>query len=189
MRMNRSRTSSGIARIALAPALAPVTVFAQNLAFTVYASGLNGSRGLAFGPKGELYVAEAGTGGANTTVGICPQAAPAVAPYRAGRTARIVKVTWDGTVVPVAQGFPSAQNNFGDVLGVADLAFLRGQMYALVAGGGCSHGDPDIPAGIARVDLGTGTWSMIADLGAFIKQHPVRYINQGTTNRTGRCTA
>jgi hypothetical protein len=75
----------------------------------------------------------------------------------------------------VASGFPSAQS-VGGFLGVADVAFLDGTLYALVAGGGCSHGNPDSPSGIAKVNRYTGTWSLIADLGAFIKTHPAQYV-------------
>src|SRR3954447_20187708 len=39
----------------------------------VFAKGLYNPRGLKFGPDGYLYVAEAGKGGANSTVGICEQ--------------------------------------------------------------------------------------------------------------------
>ena len=39
----------------------------------VFATGLNSPRGLRFGPDGNLYVAEAGTGGTNSTVGSCDQ--------------------------------------------------------------------------------------------------------------------
>src|ERR1700675_4957513 len=35
----------------------------------ILASGLDGPRGLRFGPDGYLYVAEAGTGGTNSTAG------------------------------------------------------------------------------------------------------------------------
>src|SRR5258707_14081497 len=42
--------------------LAP-SAWAQSSNFTVVASGLNGPRGLKFGPDGALYVAEAGSGG------------------------------------------------------------------------------------------------------------------------------
>lgn len=60
-------------------------------------------------------------------------------------------------------------------MGVADVAFLDGALYALVAGGGCSHGNPDISSGIAQVDRGTGKWNLIADVGAFLKAHPAKY--------------
>ncbi len=51
---------------------------AQTTNFTVIASGLDGPRGMKFGPDGNLYVAEAGTGGPNTTVGLCTQGAGAI---------------------------------------------------------------------------------------------------------------
>ncbi len=41
--------------------------------FTVFATGLNNPRGLRFGPDGNLYVAEAGLGGTNSTIGQCQQ--------------------------------------------------------------------------------------------------------------------
>ena len=47
----------------------------------VFASGFNNPRGLTFGPDGKLYVAEGGLGGSHSTVGQCPQAAGAAAPY------------------------------------------------------------------------------------------------------------
>ena len=50
------------AALALAPALAPTTAYADN-PFQVVMSGLDNPYGLAFGPNGALYVAEAGTGG------------------------------------------------------------------------------------------------------------------------------
>jgi hypothetical protein len=40
---------------------------------SVYTKGLNSPRGLKFGPDGNLYVAEGGIGGTNSTVGQCEQ--------------------------------------------------------------------------------------------------------------------
>jgi hypothetical protein len=55
------------------------------------------------------------------------------------------------------------------------VAFINGTLYALVAGGGCSHGNPDSPSGIARVDPNGRGWTLIADIGAFLKTHPTKY--------------
>jgi hypothetical protein len=55
---------------------------------------------------------------------------------------------------------------------VADVAFIGRTMYALLAGAGCSHGVPDKPNGIARVNS-DGSWKVIADLSAFQQAHPV----------------
>jgi len=79
----------------------------------------------------------------------------------------------------VASGFPSTQDAQGDLIGVADVAFLDGTLYGLVSGGGCSHGNPNSPTGIAEVDQKSGKWRLIADIGAFLKTHPARYESAG----------
>src|SRR4051812_35769628 len=56
--------------ICLAVTTALATV-ASGATVTLVASGLNNPRGIAFGPEGGLYVAEAGTGGA-TPCGVGP---------------------------------------------------------------------------------------------------------------------
>jgi hypothetical protein len=144
---------------------------------TVIATGLEGPRGLKFGPDGDLYVAEAGLGGKESTAGLCtqvpgPPGGPG--PYTGGLTARISKISSTGQRTTVASGFPSTISA-GGVIGVADVAFLNGKLYAAVGGGGCSHGNPNSPSGIAEVDTYTGKWTMIADIGAWLKANPSAY--------------
>jgi len=166
---------AGMAVVTAAGIVAPDPLPAQQPAFTVIASGLNAPRGLRFGPDKNLYVAEAGTGGSNSTVGTCEQVPGPVGPYKGGSTGRISKVDSEGTVTRVASGFPSAQDAMGDLIGVADVAFLNGQLYALLAGGGCSHGNPNSPSGVASVNLANGKWTLIANIGSFLKVHPSAY--------------
>ena len=115
---------------------------------TVIARGLDGPRGLKFGPDGNLYVAEAGTGGTESTVGTtCTQVPSPVGPYTGGKTARISMIRPDHTRSTVVDGLPSAEVASPDksIMGVADVAFIGDQLYAVLAGGGCSHGNPDMP--------------------------------------------
>jgi hypothetical protein len=146
---------------------------------SVLATGLNDPRGLVFGPDGALYIAEAGTGGTTSTVGTCTQGLPPLGPYKGGPSARISKLGTSGRVTTLATGLPSFVALQGDIIGVADVAFLNGKLYALLGGGGCSHGNPDLPNGIVNVDLHSGKWTYITDLSLFYIEHPAAYTDAG----------
>src|SRR5882672_707038 len=145
-------------------------------AVTVFATGFNNPRGLKFGPDGDLYVAEGGKGGTDSTVGQCTQVVFPVGPYTGSPVGgRISKVNAAGVRTTITDQLPSSNANEiigGDVEGVADVEFIGNTLYALLAGGGCSHGVPSIPNGIVKVNT-NGSWSLVADLSAWQQSHPV----------------
>ncbi|WP_157466504.1 ScyD/ScyE family protein [Edaphobacter aggregans] len=148
--------------------------WSQSANVSVFAEGLNNPRGLQFGPDGNLYVAEGGAGGGLSSVGLCDQV-PMVGPYTGGFTARISKISPDGTRTTVADLLPSSQTSLATgslVSGVADVAFIGDTLYAILAGAGCSHGLAGTDNTVLRVNA-DGTTTMIADLSAFQKTHPV----------------
>ena len=143
---------------------------------SVFATGLNNPRGLTFGPDGYLYVAEGGAGGTTSTVGMCDQVPDPVGPYTGGFTSRISKIDAHGNVTTVIDGLPSSQTspNQGNLVsGVADVKFIGNTLYAITAGSGCSHGLEGTTNGIFQVNTANHTWTMVADLSAFQKAHPV----------------
>lgn len=147
-------------------------VSSSNITIDTIAVGLNGPRGLKFGADGFLYVAESGLGGDNSTLGQCDQVIPPVGPYLGGNTARILKISPSGLILTVVDNLPSAQNALGDRLGVADIEFMNNTLYALLAGGGCSHGHSDVPASIIKINS-DATWTVVADLSTYQQNNPV----------------
>lgn len=148
---------------------------------TVFATGLSNPRGLVFGPDGNLYVAEGGTGGTQTTTLTQCIQVPFVGPYSGGFTSRISKINRGGIRSTVADNLPSSQTTpqtGSFVSGVADVAFIAGQLYGIEAGAGCSHGLAGTNNTVFRVNK-NGTATNIADLSAFIKAHPVANPNPG----------
>jgi hypothetical protein len=167
-------------------------VFAQGApdrepSVSTYATGLTNPRGLTFGPDGNLYVAEAGTGGSQTPADIdpnCPVMVNVFSPYTAGYSGRVTRVLADGTTETVADNLPSMTDVTGVSLGPTDVAFVGGTLYVLIEMGGCSHALPeDLPA-ILRVNP-DGSTESVANLNAWLAANPPHFIkdtNPATTD-------
>jgi hypothetical protein len=99
-----------------------------------------------------------------------------VGPYTGSTVgSRISRIDHHGQRTTVVDNLPSSQTNDATgnlVSGVADIAFVDGHLYGILAGAGCSHGVPSIPNSVIRAHR-DGSWSIVADLGAFQRAHPV----------------
>jgi hypothetical protein len=114
-------------------------------------------------------------GGTTSTVGTCEQVPAPVGPYTGGFTSRISRIDEHGNRTTVAENLPSSQTSPAQgnlVSGVADVEFIGHTLYALTSGSGCSRGLAHTTNAILRISP-NGTWSMVADLSAFQKAHPV----------------
>ena len=149
--MRRSLAALFAAGILASLAVAPAT--AATPAFQVVASGLHSPRGLAFGPGGGLYVAEAGSGGAGG-FGLT------------GSVSEILGASTDhATVRTILSGLPSA----GDVEGVVgpDGVSVQGNGNILVQIS-LSQEETHIPSSlIGRLLKVTpsGQWKVLANVG------------------------
>lgn len=173
---------TAVCAIAVSIAAGGIASAAAGDGVSVFATGFNNPRGVTFGPDDNLYVAEAGLGGTRSTIGQCtqvPGASGGPGPYTGGNTARISKVAPNGKRTTVIDGLPSAQGQplgpLGPlVTGVDDIAFIGNELYALIAGGGCSHGNPNSP-GVYLVDRQHGKAQLVANLSAFFAAHPAAH--------------
>ena len=158
------------------PAALSVGTPAGAVTQSVYATGFNNPRGLKFGPDNILYVAEGGPGGSNSTAGQCPQVVPPIGPYTGAPTGGRISKVVNGVRITVNDKFATNRTANNLVSGVADIAWVDGKLYAITAGGGCSHGVLHHPNGVYRVH-GNDQPHLVANLSEYQMTHPVAHPN------------
>lgn len=161
----------GLAAVVTLALLLVTTASAQSI--TPVMTGLDSPRGLALGPEGGLYVAEAGSG---LLGGPCAPVARGLNCYSAtGAISRL----WKGRQERVVTGLPSVFNPvFMDITGPHDISLVgRGSAYVTIGWGGT----PASRAGLG--ELGSlfgallkvepsGHWRVVADISILEETNP-----------------
>ena len=157
-----------------AGSFATASVSAESIPQVVM-SGLDNARGMAFGPQGALYVAEAGRGGAPVN-SICTASPEFGVPVCYGPTGAISRL-WNGRQERVAAGLPSlAVLNGSRATGPNDIAMLGVGSAHVTIGlessptfrDSLSLEQPEW-AGLGRLVhvAASGEWNFVADIARF----------------------
>jgi hypothetical protein len=150
----------GAAAVVAAPASA---------ATTVVMTGLDNPRGLAFGPEGALYVAEAGRGGAGPCTVLRPFEPN---PNCYGPTGAVSRL-WHGAQERFATGLPSVANPTGQAAGPQHISMLgQGTAHVTIGWGENPALRATLPGVGMQFDrlarlLPNGTWTLEQDFGAY----------------------
>ena len=162
---------SALLLCSLSAVVAQPLVSAGAETWAVVVNGLDNPRGLAFGPEGALYIAEAGSGGD----GPCGPGPEGTRCY--GDSGAITRYDLrTGAITTEVSGLPSlaTEDEQAFAIGPNDVSFQgRGNMFFTIGFGG----DPNVrelqfgPDGATLARLGratpNGRWRLLADLGRF----------------------
>ena len=157
-----------------ASAASATTPPAEPLETTPVASSLTNPRGFTWDDDGQLVVAMAGSGGESPPTEDTPTNA-IIGPFAGGTTGAVASIDDSGCPAALVTGLPSTLTATGEVLGAEDVAYLDGELYIGVDGGGAGHGNADNPSGIYRM-ADDGSAELVADLSAWMRENPVAAI-------------
>jgi len=146
-------------------------ILAGQATWEVVVDGLDNPRGLAFGPEGALYIAQAGSGGD----GACGPGPEGTRCYGDSGTISRYDLR-NGSLTDVVTGLPSLATEDGQMfaIGPNDLSFQgRGNLFFTIGFGGDPNAREDLfgPDGAKLAHLGratpNGAWKLVEDLGLF----------------------